>query len=302
MERHLFAKPQAAEPVPMKTSSVPLNYAHHNPRRRLLRRTVGAVILALMVALFYEPAVEQTQSFCAALRARSDRERYLVQCLRHTAATDAVAFNEAPLAAAADQLTQVYPGTWAMDDLARGITADQRARRATAVCAVYPGVPSCLTSFELANDFPYRRMRCVSCLRQLAMITMSSRPPASRYRSVLFLHGRHSPGGPERLVCVTFDGPAFAWFDYPVFETKVFAHGRWRRTLQVSSSLVTDLPLHHAVQPLRLFAGQPDPRDESHFTIHYTRGSESGTIDGRLRTDDSVRLQLLPTPLSMRSS
>ena len=41
---------------------------------------------------------------------------------------------------------------------------------------------------------------------------------------------------------------------------------------------------------LRLFAGQPDPADGSHFTIAYELGGRPGTIDGFLRDDDTIHL------------
>ena len=42
---------------------------------------------------------------------------------------------------------------------------------------------------------------------------------------------------------------------------------------------------------LRLFAGQPDPNDASHFTIDYVLGDQKGVIDGWLKEDGSVLLE-----------
>ena len=41
---------------------------------------------------------------------------------------------------------------------------------------------------------------------------------------------------------------------------------------------------------LRVFAGQPDPADASHFTFDYVLDGTPGTIDGWLKPDNSVRL------------
>jgi hypothetical protein len=41
----------------------------------------------------------------------------------------------------------------------------------------------------------------------------------------------------------------------------------------------------------RLYAGQIDPADESHFTIKYEYSDRSGTIDGWLKDDDTVVLE-----------
>ena len=42
---------------------------------------------------------------------------------------------------------------------------------------------------------------------------------------------------------------------------------------------------------LRVFAGQPDPVDRSHFTFVYDIDGKPGTIDGRLNDDDTLTLQ-----------
>ena len=42
---------------------------------------------------------------------------------------------------------------------------------------------------------------------------------------------------------------------------------------------------------LRLFFGQPDLSDQSHFVIPYRAGDVSGQIDGYLGDDDTIRLQ-----------
>jgi hypothetical protein len=43
--------------------------------------------------------------------------------------------------------------------------------------------------------------------------------------------------------------------------------------------------------PLRLFAGQADPNDASHFTIDYAFGDAKGVVDGWLKEDGSVLLE-----------
>lgn len=43
-------------------------------------------------------------------------------------------------------------------------------------------------------------------------------------------------------------------------------------------------------ETLRLFAGQADADDASHFTIDYEIGSSRGTIDGWLKRDDTVQM------------
>jgi hypothetical protein len=47
-----------------------------------------------------------------------------------------------------------------------------------------------------------------------------------------------------------------------------------------------------AKQSLRVFAGQLDPTDESHFTIRYDADGKSDILDGWLMPDDTVKLEL----------
>ena len=44
-------------------------------------------------------------------------------------------------------------------------------------------------------------------------------------------------------------------------------------------------------QKLRIYAGQPDLNDESHFTIPYEIDGKTDVIDGWLMPDDSVKLE-----------
>lgn len=49
----------------------------------------------------------------------------------------------------------------------------------------------------------------------------------------------------------------------------------------------------------RFFAGQPDPNDESHFTIDYEVDGIRNTIDGWLLDDDTVKLEPRPLPTTL---
>jgi hypothetical protein len=41
---------------------------------------------------------------------------------------------------------------------------------------------------------------------------------------------------------------------------------------------------------VRIYAGQPDPNDPSHFTIRYQMWGKEDILDGRLGNDDQVTL------------
>jgi hypothetical protein len=121
---------------------------------------------------------------------------------------------------------------------------------------------------------------------------------------VLFLHERRSKSGVRRLVVVrrTPPGGRMSW-DIPLsFNVTLIEPAGLSGPPRMDGF---DLP--DAVPPrfgdgspnpplLRLFAGQPDPADESHFTIEYEVDADRGTIDGWLRdsqdASNPVRVEL----------
>ena len=54
---------------------------------------------------------------------------------------------------------------------------------------------------------------------------------------------------------------------------------------------------------IRIYAGQPDPVDHSHFTMKYEidnfPGTLFGTIDGWLQNDDTVKMQFRDDPAKL---
>jgi hypothetical protein len=112
--------------------------------------------------------------------------------------------------------------------------------------------------------------------------------------TVVFLHRRRSPAGHERVVAVrcvpmylTSASVAQA-FEPLVVKPADF----WRFTSRPSLRYGTfpgGYPVNAAV---RVFGGQPDPADPSHFTIAYTVNDRPGVIDGRLRDDGTVDLRV----------
>jgi hypothetical protein len=120
-----------------------------------------------------------------------------------------------------------------------------------------------------------------------------------------FLHRRRAPGQAERLVSVEVqqydpEPPSgqhyelFALAQIPAFslpDNENFS-GRGAR---ISNVLPEDggggLTLD-AGGNFRLYAGQPDPADDSHFTIRYELNGKSDIIDGWLMSDETVNLQV----------
>lgn len=134
-------------------------------------------------------------------------------------------------------------------------------------------------------------------------------PPGFKSRATLFLHRRVSPGGAERLVAVDLidvvvlgrlnGGPEATalWLSARSFKPARphAAPVEWVGTV----SLVINSRHGGGFQ---FYAGQSDRDDPSHFTIAYrTAGGETGAVDGWLRDDGSVVLELREPPASAAS-
>ena len=65
----------------------------------------------------------------------------------------------------------------------------------------------------------------------------------------------------------------------------------WMRVQWPSTPTADQGASHSGGLPLRLHAGQIDPRDPSHFTIDYVLPNQRGTIDGWLLDDDRLRFE-----------
>jgi hypothetical protein len=120
--------------------------------------------------------------------------------------------------------------------------------------------------------------------------------------SLLFLHERTGPGGNIREICVQYRklqdpnnvwagdvGVKLRWFSSPVGIGSSNAVSSF-------SPANTELNILLPGKKSRLFFGQPDPSDASHFTIKYEMDDKPGMIDGWLQSDDTVKLQIRDGP------
>jgi hypothetical protein len=107
----------------------------------------------------------------------------------------------------------------------------------------------------------------------------------------LFLHERTSRGGNRRLVAVDVVGAephlGRVHANMRVFSPPVGIAWPKQRTTSIAT-----LPLATNDGLFKIFAGQPDPNDPSHFTIVYEGGNHRGVIDGWLQDGDNVLLEL----------
>jgi hypothetical protein len=123
---------------------------------------------------------------------------------------------------------------------------------------------------------------------------------------IAFCHTRQSPGGEERMVIVGCYGvrqppPASEAGSTPL---AIAATASPTDKIWISSKLFKrprlDLPT--ATGARRLYAGQIDPGDASHFTIRYEINDKAGTIDGWLGENDTVKLQVRNGPAASQPS
>ncbi|HET6249791.1 MAG TPA: hypothetical protein VFE47_19025 [Tepidisphaeraceae bacterium] len=100
---------------------------------------------------------------------------------------------------------------------------------------------------------------------------------------VVFLHERSTGKHRPQLVVIVFYGSDSWNWDWQLSVSVYGPDGSWKSSTDTSVEGIDPDSLH-------LFAGQPDPADQSHFTIGYEIEGQKGFIDGRLLDDGSVKM------------
>ena len=121
--------------------------------------------------------------------------------------------------------------------------------------------------------------------------------------AVLFVHERQSPSGERRLVVVSSDfnprmSPPLFIIGYDL-QVIALAPATWSRPMRyvpqpIRLSVTTSPP---PIPPkLKIFAGQADPGDASHFTIRYEMYAQEGLLDGWLRDGGRIEVKVRTGP------
>jgi hypothetical protein len=198
---------------------------------------------------------------------------YQHQCLTYTAPPDAVVYEPDPAKAAA--LLQKGLQYWGVNSTPEfAIVPEPRClqRLASLLPGTPPGVP---------------------------IITRSVTTPAISTGSGLgFMHELRNHKGDRRLVVVAPPNSP-SWTEYCVAPLTQLLGNVQSGTLSIDSCYSTAFML--GVDPagaLRIFAGQLDPNDASHFTFAYeTRdGTGKGTIDGWLDDQCNIVMRVRDGP------
>ena len=133
-------------------------------------------------------------------------------------------------------------------------------------------------------------------------------PPGRRLGATAFLHERRTPLGARRLVAVevvpdfSTSGRPWAFHEFLDFSVSVVRPGTLASspTELPNSTSIVDLGAFSDFSKsgidLKIYAGQIDPEDASHFTINYWFQGNTGTIDGWLLDDDIVKLERRRSP------
>jgi hypothetical protein len=111
-----------------------------------------------------------------------------------------------------------------------------------------------------------------------------------------FLHERRTPSGSRRLIVVDvipFELLGNRSSTGATFHAHVFTIGSVMGSPREVGGSPFDATLLSGVQKsLRVYAGQSDPADATHFTVVAEADDVRQTIDGWLAEDDSVKLEL----------
>ena len=242
----------------MPEQTVQLDYGQRSKVRR--RRTVVGLLLMAAVAGALWTAWHIGEPAWQRYRARAEVARWLKQCLNDSAGKDVVAYEGDP---------------------DRAELLMNRAGYVTIVPYLpHPGRRYVMAACRVPIHWYY-----------LSMPVGSAWSPGRPFISdpVLFLHALQTTSARQRLVVVQsqlyFRGPPFATeatlcartFDPEVpFGSRPLEMSRW-----IGPTITARWGEEH--KWLRIFAGQPDPNDPSHFTIEYEADGKRGVIDGWLR-------------------
>jgi hypothetical protein len=129
-------------------------------------------------------------------------------------------------------------------------------------------------------------------------------------QDALFLHARLRPDGKARIVWATVGYESTGTGIQLRVEGNVLIPGTMFRSAWNCPRTAGPLIAEAAGQTPRIYAGQPDPNDASHFTMQFEfPDGRGGTIHGRLSDDDSIEFQFesgpsrpQPSPTTAESS
>lgn len=143
---------------------------------------------------------------------------------------------------------------------------------------------------RLESEPEYEKIHCDSGMSYTIWRATTDDPPrhtqSTRRDALLFSHERQTETGQRLLLVVR----AFITSGYPdhrdhlMFSMEEFhiatRERPWLWTRNGLRTVIPELDLPGRASSLRLFGGQADPNDPTHFTIRYQLGDKEGVLDG----------------------
>jgi len=227
--------------------------------RTIIRRTI---LIVCFIGLTVLLALRGPGLF-REMRARMQMRDLQRQCLAHMAAVDQVVYDDNP---------------WALDELLR-------------------------TDSELAaGHFVDQRNSRRHVTRRFPAWQRFINVPKNLYSTPLFLHGRRcGVAGEEHLTVVAIrtrqENAACPTIQLDsIALAPITALGY--PTVDARHDLVT-FPTLKNDAPVRFYAGQPDPKDATRFTIAFEAANSGGMIEGNVLDDGTIWLRISDGPGKM---
>ena len=127
-------------------------------------------------------------------------------------------------------------------------------------------------------------------------------PPAATGSALLFMHELRTAAGERRLVVLesafSKDAPPLFIVGYDV-NAGCYDPGTWKMPIvDRTSGYIIDVLNQQLTKPadFRVFAGQPDPADSSHFTMTFELNAKRGIVDAYLKDGGHLELKVRQTP------
>jgi hypothetical protein len=171
--------------------------------------------------------------------------------------------------------------------------------------AFFPEVEAVFQRFESASSLLEQRNAAATAVWGTGAgggLFASNTPD---FNCAVFLHGRTSRSGHERLVVcenptsaeVT---PSIGLCASVIEPASLTGLRKW----DTANSSVSPFPLlaQGDTRWLRLYVGQADPSDRARFTIHYATAAGEGNIEGTLTDADTVEFRIVDGPLVVGSA
>ncbi|HEX4795772.1 MAG TPA: hypothetical protein VH370_18420 [Humisphaera sp.] len=277
-----------------------LDYGRQDLRlRRVVRRLCVVIAVLLLLGGALRVATPSVLRIRDQLAVQPRRKALYERCMNHTYPPRTLVFDEAM-----DTLNiPMYSDPYLPSPPRPGAHSVPEQRTFIGYQLFWPAPPNAsqtadwldLADLNFRYYSPWGSVKCAHNCRPTKSYTQNDAYYGGS--DELFRHSRRSRDGNVQLVLIGFDPPAFMAGSILPFRSQVVTmHGQFQ-SLEYSGQWELNLLFNcPPTQPLKLYAGQADPSDESHFTIDYSTPAGEGVIDGWLVSHNFVNLRIRNGP------